>query len=202
MYAKAQETIETVADNKARQFSRVAWLESDDVKQEVRIKCYKILHTYEPKKGDLQAYLAKCAEYRLRDIRRSLQYKHNPPCVRCPLWDAKAAKEGKHDCTEFKNKMDCDKFARHERYVQVKLSASHPVNINDNVLHDESFERRVKHRDLLEYVYNYLPKSLLPSFRSFLNSNFNLRSLKSKERIKLIEALVDILEIYYEEIYD
>lgn len=202
MYAQAEQTIETIAENKARQFNRVAWLEPDDVKQEVRLKCYNILHTYNSSKGELQAYLAKCAEYRLRDIRRSLQYKHNPPCVRCPLWDSAAAKAGEHDCLGFRNKMDCDKYARHERYVQVKLSASHPVNINENVLHDESFDRCVKHRDLLDYVREYLPKNLMSSFDQLVSSNFNVRALKSKERVVLIEALVDILEVYYEEIYE
>lgn len=199
-YRDVQSVVEAVADNKARQFRNIAWLDGDDIRQEVRLKCSQILHRYKPDVADLQTWLSKCCENRLRDIRRTLLYKHNKPCFRCPFWDRAAAKKGEHDCREFSNKSECDKYARHERYVQTKLSASHPINIDEDRVEDDAYTARVGRLDLLEYVRVYLTKEMLPVFDRFVEANFNLRVLKNRERVELSEELVDILEIYQEEI--
>jgi len=202
MYLKAEKIIETIATNKARQFKKIAWLDEEDIKQEVRLKCFRTLHRYDPDRADMHTFLSKCADNRIRDIRRGILYKHNKPCFRCPLWDKAASMKGEHDCLGFFNKMDCDKFARHERYVQTKLSASHPLNIDDAHVEDDGFESHIERSELIEYVWSCMPPEHYPIFKIFEKSNFNLKVLKPKERIILSEIIVEILQDYQEELYD
>jgi len=202
-YQQAATIVEAVAESKARQFRRIAWLDEEDIKQEVRTKCFRILHRYDPSNtADLYTFLSKCAENRLRDIRRGVLYKYNKPCSRCVFWDPEAKKAGEHDCKAFTNKMDCDKYSRHERYVHAKLSASHPISINESLVEDQTSIRRLGHKDLIEYVYANISPELTEDFKQFESANFNLSALRPKQRVVLVEALVQILEKYQEDDYD
>jgi len=202
LYEDVEPVIESIAENKARQFGKIAWLDREDIKQEVRLKCWKTLDKYDPRKADLYTFLSKCADNRIRDIRRGILYKHNKPCFRCPFWDSHAAKVGKHDCLEYVDKMQCDKYARHEKYVQTKLSANHPINIDENRVTDNEYPHRISQTDLIDYIYAHLPSYFVPLFDAFIESNFDFKALKPKERIIISEVIVDILEIYQEEIDD
>lgn len=202
-YGTAEPIIEAIAASKAHQFrQKLGWFDEEDIKQEVRLKCHKILDRYDPTKSDLYIFLARCADNRIRDIRRSIRYKHNKPCIRCEHWDSDAAAAGKHDCRAFSNKLECDKFSKHERYVQVKLSVSQPVNIDEDRVYDSHFGRHVLQADLVDFVNTHIPTELKPLFITFMDANFDLKALKPKERTVLAEVLVDILEIHQEQIDD
>lgn len=201
-YQAAEEVIEAIAESKARQFRRIAWLDADDIRQEVRLKCSLTLCKFDSAKSDLHTFLSRCAENRLRDIKRGVLYKHNKPCFRCPLWNAVAARAGRHDCMAFKEKMDCDKYAKHERYVHAKLSASHPVNIDEERMHDTTFDHAVATSDLIEYIYVKLSPENKVIFDAFERSNFSLKALRPRERTAISEAIVEILEEYQEELFD
>lgn len=198
-YQAAEQVIEAVAESKARQFRRIAWLDADDIRQEVRLKCSLTLGRFDPTKSDLHTFLSRCAENRLRDIKRGVLYKHNKPCFRCPLWNEEASRAGRHDCMAFADKMECDKYAKHERYVHAKLSASHPVNIDEGRMHDTTFDRAVAKSDLIECIYAKLTREELAIFVVFERSNFNLRSLRPRDRTIICEAIVKILEQYQED---
>lgn len=201
-YKAAEPIIEAIAESKANQFRKIGWLDEEDIKQEVRLKCHNILDRYDPNQADLYIFLARCADNRLRDLRRSIRYKHNKPCKRCEHWDEEAEAKGQHDCRLFRDKMECDKFFKHERYVQVKLSASHPVNIDEDRVFDSHFNRRIRQTDLVDFVHAHIPPEFKPLFHRFMNANFDLKALKPKERVVLSEVLVDILEIHQEQIDD
>jgi len=198
-YQAASEVIEAIAEAKVRQFRRIAWLDADDIRQEVRLKCSLTLGKFNPDISDLHTFLSRCAENRLRDIKRGVLYKHNKPCFRCPLWNEAAARAGRHDCTAFTEKMDCDKYARHERYVHAKLSASHPVNIDDDRVQDTAFDREVAKSELIEYIHSKLSSEMKVIFNAFELSNFNLKALRPRDRTAISEAVVEIMEKYQEE---
>lgn len=198
-YSAAAEIIESIANTKARQFKRIAWFDADDIRQEVRQKCYLTLGKFDPKISDLRTFLSRCAENRLRDIKRGLLYKHNKPCFRCPLWNMAASKAGKHDCMAFDDKMECDKYARHERYVHIKLSSSHPINLDESRVEDTSFEKAIANADLIEFILKRLTPGQKKIFITFQRSNFDLKALKPKDRTKICEVIVEILSMYQEE---
>lgn len=201
-YEEAAEAIDGVAEAKARKVKNIGWLDEEDIKQEVRLKCFLILDRYDPSMSDLTTFLSRCADNRLRDIRRSIVYKHNKPCFRCPLWDRAAAVEGRHDCAGFSNKMECDKFAKHEQYVQAKISASRPVNIDDANVEDGTFDDVVENAEMIEYVRSKLAPPLLPFLDALVRSNFNPSSVSPRNRMLLFEAVVEVLQVHREEMLD
>jgi uncharacterized protein (UPF0335 family) len=124
------------------------------------------------------------------------------PCFRCPFWSKAASKRGDHDCAAFSEKMDCDKFRRHQRYVHAKLSASHPINIDESRVRDDQYDNSVERVDLIEYIYVRLDDDLKELFDVFAKSGFNLKSVQGKDRILLTEVIIEILEEYQEEFCD
>jgi hypothetical protein len=98
--------------------------------------------------------------------------------------------------------MDCERYAKHERYVQAKLSASHPMNIEDTTIEDEEFNEKTERSEFIEYILTCIPPEHHDLFIVFEKSNFNLKALKPRERIVLCELIVEILQDYQEELYD
>jgi hypothetical protein len=192
----AQENlIERIAVQKAYQHKKISYYDLEDIKQEVRIKCWAALPKYDPQKfkTNLHVFLSVCAENRLRDIRRSVMYKHSKPCFKCPFWNEQAAQSGVHDCRVFDNKMECDKYRKHERYVQAKLSASMPIDINSRMIEDKNSLNKVNLIDMIDFIRSRLSSNLLPIFDKFVNSNFNIKALRPKDRMRLIPELRVIL---------
>lgn len=197
--AEAEEIVESIARSKAARYRRIAHLGVEDIAQEVRIKLWKSLSKFDSsRKVKLRTFLTVCAENRIRDIRRSLLYKHNKPCFRCPLWDKAAAKAGLHDCKGFQNKLDCDKYARHERYVHTKLSANNPISLDDTRIEESRHDGYVSSLDILEHIYANLPSGLHTLFEKLKNSNYDFSALRARERATLQEALRDAMEGYEE----
>lgn len=194
-YTQQEHIIERVALAKAHQYRQIGYYELDDLKQEVRIKCWSVIHRYNPECGaNLYVFLSVCADNKLRDIKRGVMYKHNKPCLRCPFWNSAAASSGRHDCLVYDYKMDCERFAKHERYVQAKLSASHPIEINNERVEDTGHMSPEDRVDLVDYIETRLPKGLLPSFSKLKLNNYNTKCLKPRERSTLINSLRNILK--------
>lgn len=190
-YEEVSDIIERIATQKAYKHRNIGFFGPDDIRQEVRIKCWMILPRYDPTRcgHDLKIFLGVCAENRLRDIRRSVMYKHNKPCFKCPFWIEEASLSGCHDCLVFGNKLDCIKWSKHERYVQAKLSASHPIDIDTERIPDGKFERRMEEIDMVDYILAALPSGLHELFKKLESVNFNLKSLKARERAIISSAL-------------
>lgn len=201
-YSKIESIIESIANSKSNQFKSIGWLDEEDLKQEVRLKCWQTLHKYNNKRADIYVFLSRCADNRLRDIRRSICYKHNKPCLRCPFWKPKAAEQGKHDCSAFKDKLKCDKYARHEKYVQIKLSISHSTSLDEDRVYDYKFSSKIMHTDLIDFIDAHIPYEHKHLFNVFASGNFDMKVLKPKDRTILSESLVDVLCIHQEQIDD
>jgi hypothetical protein len=201
-YYSAEAIIESVAESKANQFKNIGWLDEEDLKQEVRLKCWQTLHKYNKRRSDLYIFLSRCADNRLRDIRRSICYKHNKPCLRCPFWKPESAAKGKHDCSAFRDKLKCDKYAKHEKYVQIKLSISHSMSIDEDRIYDSKFSNKLLQYDLVDFINVHIPSGHQYLFNMFASGNFDMRVLKPKERTELSEVLVDVMSIHQEKFND
>lgn len=194
---EAQDIIESIARSKAVKHRKIAHLGIDDICQEVRLKLWLSLSKFDPeRKVKLRTFLTVVAENRIRDIKRALLYKHNKPCFRCPFWDKIASKAGNHDCLEFEKKTECEKYARHEKFVQAKISANNPISLDGTRLEDQGSCFSETTFDMLEYIYTYLPSAFHPLFDKLKESNYDFNSLKSKERVILLGILKEVLEDY------
>lgn len=190
--------IERISSTKASQYQKIGFYDFDDLKQEARIKCWSIIDRYNPERGtNIFVFLSTSVDNRFRDIRRSVLYKHNKPCNRCPFWDANAAVSGLHDCVIYKNKMDCSKYSKHERYVKAKLSSNNPMDILHQNLSDTFFDNNCSLFELIDLIENRLPTSLISSFTKFKKHNFDSKSLKPKERKVLFDILRKIISKEY-----
>ncbi len=199
-YSDHEEIIEQIAKAKAYQYGPIGFFGIDDIKQEVRLKCWEaLLNKYRPERGtNVYAFLSVCADYRIKDIKRSVMYKHNKPCIKCPFWDALAAASGLHDCKVYWDKIDCERYSKHERYVQAKLSSSHPIDIDGERIEDETSFSHYDKIELIDFIETRLPKTMLPSFILFKQNNYSPKSLKSRERSILMKMLRNILRNYDE----
>ena len=194
-FGEQEKLIERVATAKAYQYKSIGYYDFEDIKQEVRIKCWKAIKRYDPKCGaNLFVFLCICAENRLRDIRRSVKYKNNKPCLRCPFWNKDAFASGCHDCLVYSDKMQCDKYYKHEQLVHAKLSASEPSNIDNEEVEDNYYSSYIEKLEIIEVIECNLPDYIIPIYSKLKEHNFNLKSLKAKERSLLISTLRGVVD--------
>ena len=194
-YLEQETLIERVATDKAYQYRKIGFYDFEDLKQEVRIKCWSAVEKYNPSCGaNLRVFLSICAENRLKDIRRSVIYKYNKPCLRCPFWDKGASASGQHDCMVYLRKVDCERFLKHEKYVHAKLSASSPIDIDTQNIEDKGFFQHQKKVEIVELIESRLPPHLIPLFNKFKAQNFSPKALKVKERNLLLTTLRNIVD--------
>lgn len=196
-YSDIYNIVEQIATEKARQYKKIAFYDEDDIKQEVRIKCLNTIKNFDPNRSgaNLKIFLAVCADNRLKDIRRSIIYKHTSPCTRCPFWNEMAAVSGVHDCVIFCDKNQCDKFKKHNKYVMSKLSINSPISIEEHRVIDDSANRNVDRADFIDYLFEQVPSGRYQLFNKFRSVNFNLSSMRPKERIVIIEVLKEIIDL-------
>lgn len=191
---EASEVINSIAKSKAAKHRKIAYLGVEDIAQEVRIKLWMSLEKYDPgRKVKLRTFLTAVAENRIIDLKRSLLYKHNKPCFRCPFWNKAAAKAGEHDCEAYEDKMQCEKYARHEGFVQAKLSANNPISLDDTRVEEDTNYVSEGTFDMLEHVFTHLPSGLHPLFEKLRHSNYDFDALRVRERDILMDALKDVL---------
>jgi hypothetical protein len=187
-YKDIEQIIDTVARAKAHQYGSVSYLDQQDLIQEVKIKCWKVLNSYNPdrKNANLLTFLSVCADNRIKDLRRILVYKHNKPCVRC-------IHHSKGKCTKFKKRMECKQFEQHEMRIKNKLSCSNTVDICGHNVYDKKSERFIEDVDFYDFIYTHLPQHLHQLFDQLRDANFDFRVLKPRQK-KMMRCL--LAEIY------
>lgn len=187
-----EEIIENIATVKSKQYKKIAYLDEDDIKQEVRIKCYDSLEKYNFGRSEkIHTFLSICADNKIKDIKRSLVYKHSLPCHKCPFWDKDSAQSGMYDCVAFNRKEYCDKFKKHSIFVKNKISANMALDVDEEIIYDK--KNVFDSIELYDYIESSLPSSLMFSYNKFKNSNFSSNSLSSKERSILFPILQSIM---------
>lgn len=187
-FNECEEIIEKIAINKAKQFNTIAYLDAEDIKQEVRIKCWSVLPGYDKhRSANLQTFLTVCADNRLRDIKRSLLFKFNKPCSRCEF-------NSTNGCVKYSNKFECKLYKRHERYIQTKLSTSHPVDIDTQRICDNGSQKFIDNFEFIDFVETHLPSGLMPLFRELASVNFQFKLISLKKRKVIKEHLFTIFQ--------
>jgi hypothetical protein len=78
-YSDVEQIIEKIALRLANKYKSISFLDPEDIKQEVRLKCFSILGEYNSARHDanIQAFFSISADNRLRDLKRGLLYNPN-----------------------------------------------------------------------------------------------------------------------------
>lgn len=79
-YDEIAPIVEDLVRIKSKKFTR-GFLAQDDIAQEIRIKCYSSIGSYNPAKGQsIKTFLNVCTENHLINLMRDKFAKFNPPC--------------------------------------------------------------------------------------------------------------------------
>jgi hypothetical protein len=120
---EAQRIVEDLVRIKSYKFAK-RYLGPDDIAQEIRIKCWKALPTFDKEKGQsLKTYLNVVTENHLRNLMRDKFATFNPPCKKkCDHYDAKGAP------TE--DAASCPIFVKYLKAYKRKCSVRMPSSVD------------------------------------------------------------------------
>jgi hypothetical protein len=199
-YDEIFDIIEYIADVKASQYGSISFLDQDDIRQEVRMKCWEIIRDekYDPNRSaaNLKTFLTICADNRIRDIKRGLVYKYNKPCIRCEFYNKEADLQGRHDCIAFLDKSQCKPYRNHQKYIYAKLSGSHPASLYGRTIIDDKSSAETKNFEFIDYIETKIPEEFYNLFVLLKDSNFDLKCLGGADRAEMVKVLKKILMDY------
>lgn len=193
---KIKKLIEEIAIATANKYKKIAYYDAEDIRQEVRMKCVKSLNRYDPTRSDatLKTFLITCSHNRIRDIKRSVLYKHNNPCRKCDFQGKR-----KNKCNQYTSKSQCPKYKEHERFIACKLAANKPLSLDENRLFDRESENDTIKLDMIDYIYASLSPEYYEDFYLLVESNFNFKTIHIKRRGKLMDIIAGIVKEFCEE---
>lgn len=82
-YRDIEALIEYIVGVKCAKFGTIGIYNREDVAQEIRAKCYKILPRFDPAEGGAFNFFGSCADNLLRDLRRKHTLRKTNICSRC-----------------------------------------------------------------------------------------------------------------------
>ena len=110
-YRDIEPIVEYVAAVKCAKFGTIGIYNREDVAQEIRAKCYKILERFDPKEGTAFNFFGSCADNLLRDLRRKHTLRKTNVCSRCVYY---------RDGGCFLHAADLEKCKRYNAYLENK----------------------------------------------------------------------------------
>jgi hypothetical protein len=142
-YKDAESIIEDLVKIKSYKYRR-CYYGADDIAQEIRIKCWQILDTFDEKKGkSLKSYLNVCTENFLRNLIRDRFATFNPPCK-------KTCDHYRKDGSPNENAVLCETFMRYLKLYRAKASVRMPTSV-DNIF-DNTAEGLISNKCTLSRI--------------------------------------------------
>lgn len=105
IYDDIAEIVEYITKIKSIRFGMLGIYDYEDIAQEIRLKCHRILPQFQPGKTTAFNYFGRCADNLLRDIRRRHTLRKTNVCSRCVYYRNKECfLYGKHpkECERYK----------------------------------------------------------------------------------------------------
>ena len=125
---------------------RFGYYDEDDMKQEGWIFALDALERYDGKRP-LINFLRVHIRNRFISLRRNKLSRYEPPCTQCPFYDPDC-KKSNNKCSEFVNKLDCDKWDSWIKRNTSKENLMRPIDLDsvteDNDPLDEGFDERIR----------------------------------------------------------
>lgn len=190
-YSDISSIVEKIADNKARQYKKIAYLGPEDIRQEVRLKCFTALSKFNIKKtkNDLFMFLSVCADNRIRDIKRSIFYQY---------YDKTKCKFCHGQSITSPSGFYCPKCNTADNKNTFKMNINNPIRVNNGLL-DDDFCLPSQKMEIIDYIRFNLPSGLMPIFNRLEKLEFKMGALKKGDRYKISNEIMFILKKYYEE---
>jgi len=160
-YADVSDIVEALINTEGRRYP-IPGLDFDDVAQEIRMECVRVLKFYDPSRIGPSAYkfLQTCVKNFLYNQRRGIWVPNNPPCVRCPLWD-KVKKTCQID------EVDCDKIVQYRENMATKAALRQPASLEIDIT-DDQHEQELNAVILDQSIREALPSNLIVHYEKML----------------------------------
>lgn len=135
--------------------TKIPDMDSDDIRQEIRIKCIHALQpeVFDPSKSSKTpyAYLRCVIHNFLYNLKRGTWTPNNPPCVRCDCWDRDLRK-----CTIEED--GCKKMEKYRSMMKAKADLRTPIGFDEYYLDGQHTFGSVEEIELDELVTFKLPE--------------------------------------------
>lgn len=160
-YADVANVIEALVHTEGRRYP-IPGMDFDDIAQEIRLECIRVLQYYDPSRIGPSAYkfLQTCVRNFLYNQRRGIWVPNNPPCVRCPLWD-----KMRKLCTI--DEVGCDKIVQYRQNMATKAALRQPATLEFDIMDDQQ-EQEIAATVLDQSIRAALPAHLVEYYDKML----------------------------------
>lgn len=133
-FAELQPVIEAIINTEGRRYP-IPGLEHDDIAQEIRLECLRVMQFYDTTRIGNSPYkfLQVCVKNFLYNMRRGIYVPNNPPCVRCPLWD-------KVRRTCIIDEIGCEKIVQYRNSMATKAALRAPSTLEIDITESEGLD--------------------------------------------------------------
>lgn len=167
----------------------------EDMKQQATIFAIQGLEYYD-KKRPLENFLWTHVRNRLFNYKRDNYQRPDQPCNTCPFFD-KNYECSINQCSEYKNKNDCEIFNAWDKKNSAKKNIMKPLAIEHVSEMKSSLCSKdlIKNKELLKIIDEKIPIKIRSSYLNFLAG----QKIPKKEYENLVSAIRQILNIQEDE---
>lgn len=163
-------------------------MDSDDIRQEIRIKCLRALKpdVFDPSRGGKTpyAYLRRVIHNFLYNLKRGKWTPNNPPCVRCKQWDRTLRK-----CLIHEN--DCKKMTKHRKAMKARADLHTPIGFDGYSLDGQHTFGSVEEMELDDFINTKLPDRYCIYYQMLKRGEEVSEEIVEELKVLVIEIIKD-----------
>lgn len=181
-YTSIYDIVEILVNTEGRKYP-IPGLDHDDIAQEIRLECFRVLPSYDASRigPSPYKYLQTCVRNFLYNMRRGIWVPNNPPCARCPLWD-----KTRRTCAI--EEIGCEKIVKYRENMAAKANLRAPSSIEDDVV-DQIQDDKIDASLLDQSIRDALPDNLIIFYNQMINGE--QITVRAKKQIRLI--VIDVI---------
>lgn len=167
--------LERIANRLASTY-KFGYHDIDDMKQQAKLIAIEGLENYDGKRP-LENFLWTHVRNRLYNFKRDNYFRPEKPCDQCPLFE-------NGQCTKFRDKMECELYAKWVERTEKRKSLMSTVESNDTHYSESDIADTLDTKHLFDTVDYYMPIELREYWIRFIHG---LRLNKNKREQVMME---------------
>ena len=185
----------TVLDNISKRLAnkfRFGYHDFDDMKQQAAIFAMEGLEKYDNTRP-LENFLWTHVRNRLFNYKRNNYQRPDKPCFNCPFFD-KDYKCSLNQCSEFKNKSDCELYATWSARNDAKKNIMQPTHIehdlHESKLHSNNFIKNIQNKEIIQFLDDNVNAEYRESYLKLKHGS----KIPKQELLKLQKHISKLME--------
>jgi len=188
VYSDIEPIVEYIAAVKSKQFGSIGVYAIDDVAQEIRLKCSKIIAKFRPGTHSAFNFFGRCVDNCLRDLRRRHTLRRTNVCARCVFY-----RNG--EC--FLHGEDLEKCDRYKDYLENKrkkegiahMRCDPEFSWNTQQSNGFIFDQEEYYERAIDDIGVMLPSGLIVPYRMMLANS----GISPEDEERLFDAVKDVV---------